>query len=72
MNEDTVDGKGSITWEGKISALVGGALTAVFGYLAEALSSFDITPLPDLIEPGVGGLIVGAVAWLSARSAPRR
>lgn len=65
-------GKGSILKDSKIAAVVTGAVAAAGLYVADWLGQLDITPLPDQLEPLVGGAILTAVAWLTAKFAPRR
>lgn len=65
-------GKKKLFFDSKIGNIVNGALAAAALYVADAAKGFDVTPLPDAIEPlalaaigVVGGLLV---SW----AAPRR
>lgn len=65
-------GKGSILKDSKIASVVTGAVAAAGLYVADWLGQLDISPLPDQLEPLVAGGILTAVAWLTAKFAPRR
>jgi hypothetical protein len=65
-------GKGSILKDSKIGAVVGGLVSTVLLYVADALGQVDISPLPDFLEPLAGGAILTTTVWLVTKAAPRR
>lgn len=64
-------GVGSILKDSKIGAWAGGAFNAALLYVADALAELDVSPLPDVLEPGAIGLLTTAVIWFSTKAAPR-
>ncbi len=68
----TANGKGSILKDSKIGAVVGGLVTAICLYLADAVGQFDVTPLPDFLEPAATGVIATVAMWFTTKAAPRR
>jgi cobalamin synthase len=75
MESDTTgkpNGSGSILKDSKIGAIGAGLVTAVCLYIAQAVGTLDVTPLPDLLEPAATGLIATVSAWFLTKAAPRR
>lgn len=52
MNQsDTASGRKRLFRDSKLGNLVNGAVGAAVLYVAEAVAGFDVTPLPDALEP---------------------
>jgi hypothetical protein len=65
-------GKGKLFFDSKIGNVVNGAVAAALLYVADAIGSFDFTPLPDVLEPlAVAGAAV-VVGLITSKFAPRR
>jgi hypothetical protein len=65
-------GKGKLFFDSKLGNIANGAVAAVLLYVADAIGSFDFTPLPDAIEPlavAAAGIVVG---FITSKLAPRR
>lgn len=67
----TEEGKGKIPFDGGIGNIVNGAIATALAYAANAIGEFDITPLPDAIEPLAAGLIATTVGLLTTKVLPR-
>jgi len=65
------DGAGKLPFDGAIGNLVNGAVFTALGYVVEAVGSFDITALPDQIEPLVAGAIATGLGLLTTKVLPR-
>lgn len=64
-------GKGILPFDGAVGNIVNGALATAIMYVAHAVQGFDVTALPDAIEPAVAGLIVTASGLLLTKVLPR-
>lgn len=63
--------KGRLPFDGAVGNLVNGAVFTALAYVAEAVSDFDVTALPDAIEPLVAGAIATGVGLLTTKVLPR-
>lgn len=60
------DGSKSLSRESKFGNLVHGGLVVLALYVAEAAGKFDLTPLPDVIEPVVVAAVTTAAGLLTS------
>lgn len=65
------DGKGKLPFDGAIGNLVNGTIFTALAYAAEAIGSFDVTALPDAIEPLAAGIVATGVGLLTTKILPR-
>lgn len=69
--EETAEGKGKIPFDGAVGNLVNGAIFTALAYVAEAVGNFDVTALPDAIEPLAAGIIATGLGLLTTKVLPR-
>jgi hypothetical protein len=67
----SADGKGKLPFDGAIGNIVNGMVFTAIGYAVEAVGSFDVTALPDAIEPLVAGVIATGIGLLTTKVLPR-
>lgn len=65
-------GKGKLFFDSKVGNVLNGLVAVVLLYVADAIGSFDFTPLPDVIEPLVVAGAATVVGLLVSKAAPRR
>ncbi len=68
------DGKKTLFRDSKIGNIVNGAVAAAALYVAQAATGFDVSPLPDALEP-IAIVVVSTFAglltsWATARRTP--
>lgn len=65
-------GKGKLFRDSKFGNLANGAAVVVVLYLADAITTVDVTPLPDAVEPLALAAISTAVGLLTSWATARR
>ena len=70
-SKSTEEGKGKIPFDGAIGNLVNGAIFTALSYVANAVGEFDVTALPDAIEPLAAGVIATGLGLLVTKVLPR-
>lgn len=71
-NETTGTGSGKLFRDSKFGNLANGLATAAALYLADAVSGFNVTPLPDALEPLALAAVATAVGLLTSWATARR
>jgi hypothetical protein len=71
MYEGRASGRGVLPFDGKVGNIVNGAISTAIMYVAVALNEFDVTPLPDVVEPAIGGFLAMTVGLLLTKVLPR-
>lgn len=71
VSQTSGDGAGQLTRDSVIGNLVNGTVYTALAYIAEAVGNFDVTPLPDAIEPLVAGIIATGLGLLTSKVMPR-
>jgi hypothetical protein len=69
--EEQAEGKGRVPFDGAVGNLVNGTIFTALAYVANAVGKFDVTSLPDAIEPLAAGLIATGVGILVTKVLPR-
>lgn len=70
-NVGASDGKGKVPFDGLVGNLVNGTIFTALAYVANAVGKFDVTALPDAIEPLVAGVIATGLGILTTKVLPR-
>jgi len=64
-------GKGKLPFDGTVGNIVNGAIFTALSYVANAVGEFDVTKLPDSIEPLAAGVIATGIGLLVTKVLPR-
>lgn len=64
-------GKGKLPFDGAVGNLVNGAVFTALAYVAVAVGNFDVTVLPDWIEPLAAGAIATGLGLWTTKVLPR-
>lgn len=65
------EGKGTLPFDGAVGNIVNGAVFTALAYVANALGQFDVTPLPDALEPAAAGILATVVGLITTKVLPR-
>ena len=65
------NGAGKVPFDGLVGNLVNGTIYTALAYVANAVGKFDVTALPDAVEPLVAGILATGVGILVTKVLPR-